>query len=93
MTEVEFIGPPPRQRNTKHFRIAAALRGNADAWGVVARRANITRAASAAQAIKSGRLAAYAPAGRFEAVARTVVVDGVEEHRVYARYVSDKAAQ
>jgi hypothetical protein len=57
-----------------------------DEWGIVQRPASITRASSAAQAIRTGRLSAY-PAGEFEAVARSVVEQGRIEHRVYARYV------
>lgn len=88
MNAVEFIGPPPQQqKNTKHARIAADLRQHPRTWGVVRRPTTPTRAASAAQAIRDGRLLAYLPVGSFEAVARTVVEGGVVEHRVYARYV------
>ncbi|GAA1176175.1 MULTISPECIES: hypothetical protein [Streptomyces violaceusniger group] len=84
---VEFVGPPPKQRNTKHARIAGELRAHPKVWGVVRKPKSITRAASAAQAIRGARLPAYAPAGSFEAVARTVTEGGVVEYRVYARYV------
>ncbi|MFI6055526.1 hypothetical protein ACIBCO_36250 [Streptomyces violascens] len=88
MNAVEFIGPPPQQqKSTKHARIAADLRQHPGTWGVVRRPASPARAASAAQAIRDGRLLAYLPTGSFEAVARTVVEAGVVEHRVYARYV------
>lgn len=91
MSDVEFIGPPPQHKNTKHTRIADALRQKPRVWGVVRRPASIGRASSAAQAIKSARLAAYAPAGSFEAVACTVLVgkgrEQRKEHLVYARYV------
>ncbi|MEU3710516.1 hypothetical protein [Streptomyces catenulae] len=89
MNEVEFIGPPPKQRNTKHSRIAEQLKAHPRQWGVVQRPATIKRAAAAAQAIKTGRLPAYGPAGTFEAVARTITDGGRVEHRVYARYVGD----
>jgi hypothetical protein len=84
---VDFVGPPPRERSTKHARIARELKENPNVWGVVQRPASTTRAASAAQAIRTGKLAAYAPAGTFEAVARTVDTGDGIEHRVYARYV------
>ncbi|MFD7103089.1 hypothetical protein EYS09_09650 [Streptomyces kasugaensis] len=84
---VDFIGPPPRSKNTKHSLIASELQSHPESWGVVQKSANIARASSAAQAIRRGRLSAYLPAGTFEAVARTVVEHGVVEHRVYARYV------
>jgi len=88
VSPVEFVGPPPKQRNTKHTRIANSLRQHPKEWGVVRTPATSVRAASAAQAIRSARLPAYEPAGSYEAVARTVVQkNGDVEHRVYARYV------
>ncbi|MET7616985.1 hypothetical protein [Streptomyces sp. NPDC005408] len=87
MSNVEFVGPPPAQRNTKHARIARELRSHPRVWGVVRKPDSIQRAASAAQAIRGAKLAAYVPAGSFEAVARTVTEGGVVEYRVYARYV------
>ncbi|MFD9863492.1 hypothetical protein [Streptomyces alboflavus] len=91
MSDVEFIGPPPQHKCTKHARIAEELRERPLVWGVVRRPASIGRASSAAQAIKSARLAAYAPAGSFEAVACTVLIGTGKgqrkEHLVYARYV------
>ncbi|QKW51703.1 hypothetical protein [Streptomyces buecherae] len=89
MTKIEFVGPPPEQRNTKHTCIADQLREHPKVWGVVAKPTSMARAASAAQAIRVARLTAYAPAGSFEAVARTVAEHGVVEYRVYARYVGD----
>ncbi|MER5934108.1 hypothetical protein [Streptomyces sp. NPDC002054] len=87
VSAVEFVGPPPKQRNTKHVRIAADLRAHPNVWGVVQKPASVTRASSAAQAIRNARLPAYGPAGSFEAVARTVTSGGSTEYRVYARYV------
>ncbi|MFI0737851.1 hypothetical protein ACH4PU_07050 [Streptomyces sp. NPDC021100] len=88
MSNVDFIGPPPNKRkNTKHAVAASALREHPKQWGVVQRAATGKRAAAAAQAIRRARLSAYAPAGSYEAAARTVVVAGVPEHRVYVRYV------
>jgi hypothetical protein len=87
VNNVEYLGPPPKQRNTKHARIAADLRSHPGVWGVVRKPGTITRAASAAQAIRGAKLTAYEPAGSFEAVARSVKVSGEIEYRVYARYV------
>jgi hypothetical protein len=88
---VEFVGPPPKQRNTKHARIASSLRQHPNEWGVVRTPSTSVRAASAAQAIRSARLPAYEPAGSYEAVSRTVVrTNGDVEHRVYARYVGGR---
>ncbi|MGW7413410.1 hypothetical protein [Streptomyces sp. NPDC054863] len=84
---VEFLGPPPAGKNTKHNRAAQALRARPEEWAVVQRSASPACAASAAQAIRTGRLAAYAPAGDFQAIARTVDGSGNVEHRVYVRYV------
>lgn len=91
MSHVDFVGPPPKQRNTKHARIASSLRRHPQEWGVVRTPSTSVRAASAAQAIRSARLPAYEPAGSFEAVSRTVIrKNGDVEHRVYARYVGDE---
>ncbi|AGP56839.1 hypothetical protein [Streptomyces rapamycinicus] len=79
---VDFIGPPPTGKS-EHNYIAEELRARPDEWAVVQRKATTTRAASAAQAIRSGKLRAYAPPGSFEAKSRTVG----GEHRVYARYL------
>ncbi len=87
MNGVDFVGPPPRHKNTKHARIASTLKARPKTWGVVLRCGTITRASAAAQAIRSARLPAYEPAGSFEARARTVIEKGRTEHRVYARYV------
>ncbi|MCA6093465.1 hypothetical protein LE181_15015 [Streptomyces sp. SCA3-4] len=87
MSAVEFVGPPPKQRNTKHARIAAELRAHPSVWGVVQKPTSIARAASAAQAIRRARLTAYEPAGSFEAVARTVTDGDATEYRVYARFI------
>ncbi|MET3984197.1 hypothetical protein [Streptomyces sp. PvR034] len=84
---VEYLGPPPAQRNTKHARIAADLRTHPEVWGVIRRPASLDSAASAARAIREARLPAYSPAGTFEAVARTVTEGNRTEYRVYARYV------
>lgn len=80
---VEFLGPPPAAES-KHSKIAAALRARPGEWAVVQRAATIGRAASAAQAIRSAKLSAYGPRGSYQAVARTVGA----EHRVYARFVA-----
>ncbi|MER7464071.1 hypothetical protein [Streptomyces sp. NPDC097981] len=87
MSTVEYMGPPPKQRNTKHARIARELRAHPQVWGVVRRPSSLDSASSAARAIRDARLPAYAPAGSFEAVARSVSEGAVTEYRVYARYV------
>jgi hypothetical protein len=79
---VDFIGPPPAG-TSKHNHIAEELRARPGEWAVVQRKTSTARAASAAQAIRTGRLRAYAPAGAFEAKSRKVG----DEYRVYARYV------
>lgn len=88
---IDFIGPPPVAKNTKHVRIARELMSHPDVWGVIQRPATIERASSAAQAIRTARLVAYEPAGAFEAVARTIDEGNGPEHRVYARFVGNAA--
>lgn len=81
---IDFMGPPPQATTgSRHAEIAAALKQRPGEWAVVRRTDTANKSGAAAQAIRSGRLRAYAPTGAYEAVARTV--DG--EHRVYARYV------
>ncbi|GLW53945.1 hypothetical protein [Kitasatospora phosalacinea] len=87
---VEFLGPPP-PAETKHGRIASALQNRPGEWAVVQRATSISRASSAAQAIRSAKLAAYGPAGAFQAVARTVQTGRTAEHRVYARFVGRRS--
>ncbi|MDX3214549.1 hypothetical protein PV318_03185 [Streptomyces sp. ME02-6991-2B] len=70
-------------RRGKHARAAEELRARPGEWAPVTTGRNAESAAALAQAVRSARLAAYEPAGAFEAAARTVR----GQHRVYARYV------
>ncbi|MFI9063080.1 hypothetical protein ACIGQE_14535 [Streptomyces sp. NPDC053429] len=90
MSAVEYVGPPPEQRNTKHRRIAAELRSRPQVWGVVRKPSSLDSASSGARAIREARLPSYAPAGSFEAVARSVTEGATTEYRVYARYVGPR---
>lgn len=92
VSTVEYMGPPPAQRNTKHARIACELRSRPQVWGVVRKPSSLDSASSAARAIREARLPAYAPPGSFEAVARSVSEGTTTEYRVYARYVGAAAS-
>lgn len=70
-------------RSTKHTAIAAELKARPGEWARIETSTSPNAASSMANHISGARLKAYAPAGSFEAVSRTV--DG--EYRVYARYV------
>ncbi|WP_413800117.1 hypothetical protein [Streptomyces iranensis] len=86
--DVEFVGPPLATNVSKHHAIAAALKERPGEWAVVQRSVSAAGAGSTAQAIRTAKLAAYAPAGSFEAVSRTVKGEnGDGEHRIYARFV------
>lgn len=88
---VKFIaGPPPsRQRNTKHALLVAQLKAHPNQWAEIQEKETSARASSAAQAIRSAQLASYAPAGSFQAIARTVVENDIARHVVYARFVGE----
>ncbi len=88
VTAIEFQSlPQPRRRNnTPAMRFTAAaemLRARPGQWARVQKRDKRAHAATAAYQINRGLLAAFRPAGSFEAASRTV--DG--EYLVYARYV------
>lgn len=86
---VEFSGPPPAAHtsNSRHARVVVQLVNNPRKWAVIGRYGSAGSARSTALNIRTGRLAAYAPAGSFDAAARTVITNGIAEHRVYARYI------
>lgn len=70
---------------TLHSLIAAQLRQRPGEWARIATRSTASNAASTAHSIRSAKLRPYAPAGAYEAAARTE--DGV--HSVHARYVGE----
>lgn len=79
--------PPPRRRTTEatqnHKEVADLLKTRPGTWRYILSYSAATTAGSVAQSIRTGHTSAWAPAGSFDAVARTV--DG--QHRVYARYI------
>lgn len=98
MTDDMVWEDPPRERagrgaaTVDHPATAAALRGRPGVWGVVAEYPNQNTSSSIAWHIRTAKnIKAYAPAGSFEAMARSVdqIEDGqrVRHHRVYARFV------
>lgn len=84
--------PPARERSGRgpqdvnHGKVAESLKANPHTWGRVGKYSSANSSASVASHIRRGLLTAYAPAGLFLAVARTV--DG--EHRVYAMYIGEE---
>lgn len=84
---IRWEDPPPSRGGklaaTVHIDVAEKLRKRPGQWGVIAVYSTNRAASSAAQMIRSGRWAAYSPAGTYEAVARVVE----QESRVYARYI------
>jgi hypothetical protein len=92
MSKIVFEPLPPRtsgvkRRSRELAALAAALMGSPGEWARVGVYGTAEVSRSTATHIKKGRIAAFTPAGAFEAVARTV--DG--EHRVYARFVGTPA--
>lgn len=87
---LRFEEPPPRPSRpapgkTKHERIATKLRRRPNEWARVAVYSNGPTMSSIAHGINTGKILAYAPAGDFEAVGRTLA----GKHGVWARYVGD----
>ncbi|MFH8409575.1 hypothetical protein ACH4FX_33055 [Streptomyces sp. NPDC018019] len=84
--EFQSLPQPRRRTNAPAMRFTAAaemLKARPGQWARVQKREKRARAATAAYQINRGLLAAFRPAGSFEAASRTV--DG--EYLVYARYV------
>lgn len=82
--------PPHENRGggVNHRLVAPQLRANPEAWARVSTYKTAGSAGSMAQAIRTGVLTAYRPAGSFEAASRKV---GGQYH-VYARYVGEPDA-
>jgi hypothetical protein len=88
MSTLKFEGPPPTAHGTSkghHADAARELRERPEEWAIVGVYAHSGSAGAVALQVRKGSIAAYEPAGAFEAKARTV--NG--EARVYARYVGD----
>lgn len=91
-SHIRFQEPPARSqrptKRTKHEKIAATLRKHPADWALIAAYSTAASSNSIAYIIRKGKLAAYEPAGAFEAVSRRVG----DTHRVYARYVGEGGA-
>lgn len=86
MSEVVFETPPAvvrkgRTPDSKYVEIAQQLMARPNEWAIVLERGHQTTAAR----IRSGRIAAFRPKGKFEATARETDEQG--RCKVYARYV------
>lgn len=87
--EVTWEDPPrhgARSHEYDHHALAAKLRAKPNEWARIMKYATAPISASMAGTVRNARTQAWAPAGAYEAKARTV--DGV--HWVYARYVGAK---
>ncbi|MGW0731886.1 hypothetical protein [Streptomyces sp. NPDC002851] len=81
---------PATHGNQDAYDTAAALRERHDEWAHIANLGNLNRATNLSYRIRTGRHAAFRPAGTFEARARSVD-DGTAD--VYARYIGDRPSQ
>lgn len=77
---------PPVNRSSTWLEEASQLRACPGQWAVICIKPHSRAAVAMASHISNGNLAAFRPAGTFEATSRTV--DG--EARVYARYVGSE---
>lgn len=81
---------PDQRRSQESHQTAEALRARPLDWAHVDWHPNINRASNQGHRIRTGKLAAFRPAGAFEAQVRS---DGEEAADVYARYVGEPAEQ
>lgn len=79
-------GKPKQPRRTDKWRtVAAELRARPGEWAVLLEAERFGNGGGIAGKIKAGDLAAFRPAGSFDATTRTV--DGL--YAVYARYIGE----
>ncbi|MEU5683635.1 hypothetical protein DEJ48_36885 [Streptomyces venezuelae] len=83
-----FAPLPDKRTHHATYETAAALRDRPGEWAHVDTHPNSNRASNQAHRIRTGKLAAFRPAGAFEATIRT---DDDEAIDVYARYVGATA--
>lgn len=72
---------------TLHSLVAAQLRLRPQEWACIDTRSSTTSAANTAHSVRTAKIRSYAPAGAFEAHARTVA----GRHEVWVRYVGEPA--
>jgi hypothetical protein len=88
---LRFEQPPARSvrspKKTKHEHIAQSLVKHATEWACIGTYSTVQSANSIAYQIRNGKIQAYAPAGSYEATARS---DG---KKVWARYVGQDGGQ
>jgi hypothetical protein len=90
---LEWADPPAAKRDRGTLpRAAAELRAHPGRWAKVLTAA--TAGSSQAAAIKTGRHAAFRPAGHFEAATRSAgkTPKGTQIYDVYARYIGEPEA-
>jgi hypothetical protein len=85
-TRIRFEEPPAKihgnAKRSKHRKIADKLRKVTGEWAHIGTYDNASSANSVAHLIRRGKIAAYAPEGTFEAVARTTG----GKHGIWARH-------
>lgn len=85
--QIHFENPPVRQqrtvKKTRHEQITAKLRKRPGEWARIGTYGSGASMSSTAYHIRHAGIAAYTPAGAYEATGRTV--DG--KHAVWARYI------
>ncbi|MEU7576789.1 hypothetical protein AB0B50_04205 [Streptomyces sp. NPDC041068] len=79
---------PNRRHPHDTYETAAALRDRPGEWAHVDTHPNSNRASNQAHRIRTGKLAAFRPAGEFEATVRN---NGEDVIYVYARYIGTDA--
>lgn len=91
--KIYFEEPPIRQQKTerrsRHQQIAIKLRKRPGEWARINTYKTGASMSSTAYHIRHANIAAYTPAGSFEAIGRTV--DG--KHSVWARYTGEGGVQ
>ena len=89
MSVIRWEEPPRRQSGRKpghgkHHAIADALRSHPGEWALILTSSTTATAGVMASHMRNGHMAAYTPAGAFEATSRG--------KNVYARYVGEGGA-
>ncbi|GCD35615.1 hypothetical protein OEIGOIKO_03361 [Streptomyces chrestomyceticus JCM 4735] len=86
---VRFDTPPIPHRSQETHETAQALRGRPGDWAHIDTHDTMNRASNQAHRVRTGKLAAFRPAGAFEAKAHGTEDGGAE---VWARYVGPRTS-
>jgi hypothetical protein len=83
-----FEALPDQRRSQEAYHTAQALRERPGEWAHIDSHPNLNRATNQGHRIRTGKIAAFRPAGTFEAQPRSTG-DGTAD--VYARYIGAKS--